>query len=159
MYDSASGLEVTPAVISRLQVSVYEAATGLKLGSAAQGSLVIGAKTNTQVTLAVTRLGTQLPPPQQQRIASQFLSHKVRVPLQCMESRITYYRHYDARYTHYAHYAHYAHFTHHTHYRYTRYTHTIHAMVALLLGLIGLLLLTCVPTTHLPRTLHALTMC
>ena len=36
--------------------------------------------TNTQVTLAVTRLGGALPPQQQQRLASEFLSHKARLP-------------------------------------------------------------------------------
>eukprot|EP00908_Phaeocystis_cordata_P026892 Transcript_942.p1 GENE.Transcript_942~~Transcript_942.p1 ORF type:complete len:285 (-),score=111.19 Transcript_942:1117-1971(-) len=63
-------------LLDGLTLSVYEAETGLKLGSATQGALMIGAMTNTQVTLAVTRLGTALPPPQQQRLASSFLSHK-----------------------------------------------------------------------------------
>ena len=34
-------------LLDGLTVSVYEAATGLKLGTAAQGSLVIGARANT----------------------------------------------------------------------------------------------------------------
>jgi len=63
-------------LLDGLTVSVYEAATGLKLGSANQGSLVIGAMTSTQVTLAVTRLGGSLPDGEQRRLASEFLSHK-----------------------------------------------------------------------------------
>jgi len=57
-------------------LSVYEASTGLKLGAATQGSLMINQMTNTQVTLAVTRLGSSLPQEEQQRLAADFLRSK-----------------------------------------------------------------------------------
>ena len=43
-------------LLDGLTVSVYEAATGLKLGTAAQGSLVIGARTRTLGTTLCTTL-------------------------------------------------------------------------------------------------------
>lgn len=57
-------------------LSVYEASTGLKLGAATQGSLMINQITSTQVTLAVTRLGSSLPQEEQQRLAADFLRSK-----------------------------------------------------------------------------------
>ena len=41
-------------LLDGLTVSVYEAATGLKLGTAAQGSLVIGARANALCTTPST---------------------------------------------------------------------------------------------------------
>jgi len=63
-------------LLEGLTLTVYEAETGLKLGEAKQGSLHISHFSSTQVTLAVTRLGSSLPPPQQQRLATEFLRHK-----------------------------------------------------------------------------------
>jgi len=71
-----NGNALRTLLLDGVTLSVYEAGTGLKLGSGTQGSFMVGAMTDTQVTVAVARLGSALPPPQQQRIASDFLTHK-----------------------------------------------------------------------------------
>jgi len=57
-------------------VIVYEAASGLKLGTATHGQLMLPAMRTMQVNLAVKGVGESLPQPEQRRLAEIFLEHK-----------------------------------------------------------------------------------
>ena len=57
-------------------VTAYDEATGLKLGSALQSSLVVSPFSTTKVTVALNSLGGNLPPPEQRQLAATFLAKK-----------------------------------------------------------------------------------
>jgi hypothetical protein len=62
--------------LEECHVRVYEESTGLLLGSATHGALVVSKLTNNQVNLPVRQLGAAVPQPQQRRLAEAFLRHK-----------------------------------------------------------------------------------
>ena len=63
-------------LLEQCKLTVYEAATGLKLGSVQQSSLVLSPFTTTSATLSLQGLGGNLAAPEQRRLAGIFLSKK-----------------------------------------------------------------------------------
>jgi len=63
-------------LLEQCKLVVYEDETGLKLGSAQQGSLVLSPFSSTQVTVALNSLASALPLPEQRRLAAAFLAKK-----------------------------------------------------------------------------------
>jgi len=58
------------------KLTAFEAETGLKLGSAQQGALVLSPFSSTQVTVTLNGLASSLPPQEQRRLAQIFLGQK-----------------------------------------------------------------------------------
>jgi len=63
-------------LLEECAVTVFEAATGQKLGVAKHGRLHVEPRQTMQVNLALVQAGSGLPPPQQRRLAEVFLRHK-----------------------------------------------------------------------------------
>ena len=63
-------------LLEQCKLTAYEATTGLKLGSAQQGSLVLTPFTSTKVTVSLQQLAASLPQPDQRRLAAEFLGKK-----------------------------------------------------------------------------------
>jgi len=63
-------------LLEQCKLTVFDDETGLKLGSAQQGSLVLSPFSTTQVTVALNQLANALPPPEQRRLAAAFLAKK-----------------------------------------------------------------------------------
>ena len=60
---------VREMALEECHVKVYEESTGLLLGSATHGALVVNKLTNSQVNLPVRQLGSAVPQPEQRRLA------------------------------------------------------------------------------------------
>uniref|UniRef100_A0A7S2BW03 Uncharacterized protein n=1 Tax=Haptolina brevifila TaxID=156173 RepID=A0A7S2BW03_9EUKA len=63
-------------MLDECKVAVFEAATGLKLGSVLQGSLVVNAYSSIETTLTVNGLAEKLPQREQRRLATDYLAKK-----------------------------------------------------------------------------------
>ena len=63
-------------LLEACKVTVYEARTGLKLGSASSNALTISPFSSTTVSVNVLGIGANAPQPEQKRIASTFLEKK-----------------------------------------------------------------------------------
>ena len=63
-------------LLEQCKVTAFDDETGLKLGSAQQGSLVLSPFSTTQVTVSLNQLAGALPPPEQRRLAAAFLAKK-----------------------------------------------------------------------------------
>ena len=63
-------------LLEACKVTVYEARTGLKLGSASSNALTISPFSSTTVSVNVLGIGANAPQPEQRRIASTFLEKK-----------------------------------------------------------------------------------
>lgn len=63
-------------ILEEAKLEVFEAETGLKLGTAQQGRLFLNPFSTLRMTLAIKDFGSSLPQPEQRRIADLFLRHK-----------------------------------------------------------------------------------